>query len=90
MTLTELAKELSKLVDIKYVTLDAAYGRNPVICGFDSKPYFYKKEAIWTLTPVRRDSVISLDASMLKCELDISEYLPFGRYRDCSKCIVEV
>lgn len=90
MTLTELAKELNKLVDIKYVTFDEGYDRNPVISGFDSKPYFDEKKAIWTSDPEERDPVISLDASTLKCELDVSEYFVFGRSLDYSKCIVEV
>ena len=81
MTLTELAHELRKLFDFKYLTVNTTR----VIKMWDTKPLFDK-------TWLRTDDYGSLGMLIYhkECSLDLSEYSDADGNIDYSKCIVEV
>ena len=88
LTLTELAHELRKLFDFRYLTVHKNWCRRPAICMWSSEPRYICPNDIggWT----KAHCVGSLEKDYTKMYLDLSEYKDADGNIDYSKCIVEV
>ena len=88
MTLNELAKELSKIFEFKYLTAEIAI-YNLYFVMWNQKPYWQGK--FWE---TENDGESHIIADFLAFELvgeaDLSEYKDEDGNIDYSKCIVEV
>ena len=91
MTLTELARELKKLIDFDYMTLHKNWCQKPVICLWKGKPRYMhgNDNGGWQRILGISDLVGFLDAKSF-IGLDVSEYKTEDGIIDFSRCIVEV
>lgn len=91
LTLTELAIELRKIFNFRYLTYDRRGDDWYVINLWISKPV-YQSDVWW---PKKHDEwlrQVSIDRQALRpeIELDLSEYPDINGLTDYSRCIVEV
>lgn len=89
MTLTELARELRKLLNFGYVTLEGSLGDYYQLSLWQKKPKFIDWCKSWSAS--YGGCVYGwLTTNCLSTELDLSEYVDADGNIDYSKCIVEV
>ena len=93
MTLNELARELRKVFEFKWLTYDRRGDDWYVINLWKSKPV-YQFDMWYPRGDADRDCPQIIDRQFLRSgnELDLSEYpsMPITNLPDFSKCIVEV
>ena len=86
LTLTELAREMRKLFEFDYVTVDA----NESITFWVRKPLYISMCGLWERNAYLDSwDIFNIDFSSA-VNLDLSEYKDAGGNIDYSKCIVEV
>ena len=86
LTLTELAREMRKLFEFDYVTVDA----NESITFWVRKPLYISMCGLWERnTYLNSWDIFNIDFSSA-VNLDLSEYINENGEIDYSKCIVEV
>ena len=87
MTLEELAHELRKIFNFRYLTGDEN-DQQIIFCVWqDKQPYFEDHE--WKTDPLYT-TLLLIDSDMFIASVDLSEYADADGIIDYSKCIVEV
>ena len=89
MTLNELAKELRKLFEFKYLTCDGCGDQRDYCIWLDKPEYTRDGWIVYTTSSVVNSSLL-FESYKLAIQLDLSEYEDADGNIDYSKCIVEV
>ena len=87
MTLEELARELRKLFEFKYLAISLRRGLS---LWSGRAPIYMVEGRFWSSDFIKTSLVGSLDGDCLISNLDLSEYKDADGNIDYSKCIVEV
>ena len=89
MTLKELARELRKLFEFKYLTCDGCGDQRDYCIWLDKPEYTRDGWIVYTISSVV-NSLLLFESYKLAIQLDLSEYKDADGNIDYSKCIVEV
>ncbi|MBO8469845.1 MAG: hypothetical protein IAA72_08690 [Spirochaetes bacterium] len=89
LTLNELAKELRKLFEFKYLTCDGCGDQRDYCIWLDKPEYTRDGWIVYTISSVV-NSLLLFESYKLAIQLDLSEYKDADGNIDYSKCIVEV
>ena len=93
MTLKELAHEMRKLFEFKYLTVSPDFCGCPIeiYCWTSIRPTYNAKGRMWIISQEGSQTIAgSFEAWHLEKNLNLSEYADENGEIDYSKCIVEV
>lgn len=92
LTLTELAREMRKLFDFRWLTVDEGKEIQLWVCFSEDDPPEFYEDGCWYSDSPMTDELCSILPSMglFAIDLDLSEYKDADGNIDYSKCIVEV
>lgn len=89
LTLKELARELRKIFEFKYLTCDGCGDQRDYCIWLDKPEYTRDGWIVYTISSVV-NSLLLFESYKLAIQLDLSEYKDADGNIDYSKCIVEV
>lgn len=91
MTLTELAKEIKKIIAFDYMTVHKNWCKNPVVCLWSGMPEYSSTQDVggWESVIGKSHALCWFGVYSIIGGLNLSEYRDADGIIDYSKCIVE-